>query len=67
MQKYIAKEGDIITVVVRRKTANGQMELVNLSAPALKVEKPKLHQLKFDGQPIAEQLRLRKVWLNTVE
>jgi len=43
------------------------MELLTLSAPALKVEKPKLHQLKFDGQATPEQLKLRRVWLNTVE
>ena len=69
IQKFYttAKEGDIVTVVVRRKTANRQMGLVNLSAPALKVEKPLLHQLKFDGEPTPEQLKLRKVWLNTVE
>ncbi len=69
IQKFYntAKEGDIVKVVVRRKMANGQMELQTLSAPALKVEKPVLHQLKFDGKATPEQLELRKVWLNTRE
>jgi predicted metalloprotease with PDZ domain len=61
------KEGDIVKVVVRRKMPDGQIKTANLSAPALKVEKPKLHQLKFDGQASAEQLSLRKAWLNTQE
>ena len=42
IQKFYAtaKESDIVTVVVRRKMADGQMGLVTLSAPALKVEIP---------------------------
>jgi predicted metalloprotease with PDZ domain len=69
IQKFYttAKEGDIVTMVVKRKLANGQTGPVSLSAPALKVDKPKLHQLKFDGQATPEQLKLRKVWLNTAE
>jgi len=69
IQKFYAtaKEDDTVKVAVRRKMANGQMELLTLSAPALKVDKPKLHQLKFDGQASPEQLTLRKVWLNGVE
>ena len=59
------KEGDKVTVVVRRKTPQGQMELVTLSAAAMKVEKIKLHLLKFDGHATPEQLALRKAWLNT--
>jgi hypothetical protein len=68
IQKFYAtaKEGDIVTVVVRRKMG-GQMELIKLSAPALKSEKSKLHQLKFDGHATPEVLKLRKVWLNTLE
>jgi predicted metalloprotease with PDZ domain len=59
------KEGDKVTVVVRRKTTGGQMEPVTLSAPAMKVEKIKLHQLKFDSRATPDQLQLRKIWLNT--
>jgi hypothetical protein len=62
---HTAKEGDRVTVVVRRQTAQGQMELVTLSATALKIEKEKLHQLKFDEHAEPEQLELRKAWLNT--
>jgi len=37
IQKFYttAKEGDTVKVAVRRKMANGQMELLTLSAPAL--------------------------------
>jgi predicted metalloprotease with PDZ domain len=61
------KEGDIVTTIVRRKTPGGQMEQATLSAPAMKVEKSKLHQLKFDEQATPEQLQLRKAWLNTTK
>jgi hypothetical protein len=61
------KEGDMVKVGVKRKTAQGQMELVTLSASAMKVEKEKLHQLKFDDHADPKQLALRKVWLNTGE
>ncbi|MGZ8516317.1 MAG: M61 family metallopeptidase [Chitinophagaceae bacterium] len=66
IQKFYtnAKEGDITTIVVKRTMANGQTELVSLTAPALKMEKPKLHQLKFDPKASPEQLLLRKTWLN---
>jgi predicted metalloprotease with PDZ domain len=69
VQKYYStiKEGDKIIVVVKRKTSKGKMESVNLSATAVKVEKAKLHQLKFDEHATAEQLALRKKWLNTRE
>lgn len=69
IQKFYdtAKEGEMVKVVVRRKMANGQSEMLTLSAPALKVEKPILHQLKFDEKATPEQLKLRKVWLNTIE
>jgi predicted metalloprotease with PDZ domain len=61
------KEGDIVTVVVRRKMPQGQITPVTLSAPALEIEKIKLHQLKFDLHATPEQLKLRKAWLNTVK
>ena len=69
IQKFYstAKEGDMVKVVVRRKMPGGQSETLTLSAPALKVEKPILHQLKFDEKATPEQLQLRKVWLNTIE
>jgi predicted metalloprotease with PDZ domain len=62
-----AKEGDMVKVGVRRKKADGQTEELILSAPAMKVERQKLHQLKFDEHATLEQLNLRKVWLNMTE
>ncbi len=69
IQKYYesTKEGDPVKIEVRRKMPNGQTELQTLSASAMKVEKPKLHQLKFMEQPTTEQLNLRRVWLNTTK
>ena len=69
VQKFYTtvKEGDMVTVVVKRQTANGKIEQVTLSAPAMKIEKPKLHQLKFDEHATEEQLRLRNIWLNTAD
>ncbi|HUR65250.1 MAG TPA: hypothetical protein VMZ03_02765 [Chitinophagaceae bacterium] len=68
VQKFYAsaKEGDKVTVVVKRKNAKGQTESVTLSAPAMMVDKPKLHQLRFDPNTSAEQLALRKAWLNSL-
>ncbi len=69
IQKFFTtvKEGDAVTVVVKRQTAAGKTEQLTLSASAMKVEKPKLHQLKFEEHPTEEQLRLRNVWLNTAD
>ncbi len=61
-----AKEGDPVSIVVRRKV-NGKDEKVTLSAPAMKVDKPLLHQLRFDPNATPEQLKLRGVWFNTVD
>ena len=58
------KEGDKVTVVVNR-TTKGKTESVILSAVARKIEKTKLHQLRFDEQATPEQLALRRKWLNT--
>lgn len=67
IQKFYSssKEGDKVSVVVNRKNSEGKMETVTLSAPAMMIDKPKLHQLRFDPKARAEQLRLRSVWLNT--
>ena len=58
------KEGDKVNIVVRRKKQDGTTSLETLSAAAIKIEKPKLHQLKWDEQATAEQLKLREAWLN---
>ena len=58
------KEGDNVTVIVRRKKENGDSALVTLSAPAMKIEKPRRHQLKWDDQATPEQVKLRGEWMN---
>ena len=65
LQKFYetAKEGDKLTVVVKRKMPNGKYEAVSLSAPAAKVQKVRTHQLRFDENATAEQLKLRTIWL----
>ncbi len=64
-----AKPGDKLTVTVRRKDASGKYEPVTLSAAAEKVAKIRWHQLKFDDNATAAQLKLRNTWLgnHTVE
>ena len=58
------KEGDAINVKVKRKDASGKMELVTLSAPAVKIEKTRKHVLRFIPNPTAAQLKIRNAWLH---
>ncbi|MFT3682021.1 MAG: peptidase M61 [Ferruginibacter sp.] len=58
-----AKEGDTVTVKVKRKNGTAE-ETVSLSAPAVKVSKTEENVLEFDPAATTEQLRLRKAWLN---
>jgi predicted metalloprotease with PDZ domain len=58
-----AKEGDTLTVKVKRKNTGGEMETVSLSAPAIKISKTDEHLLEFEN-PDAEQLKIRNAWLN---
>jgi hypothetical protein len=53
--------------MVSRKNDKGKAETITLTAPAMKVNKDKLHQLRFDPGATPEQLKLRKAWLNTVD
>jgi predicted metalloprotease with PDZ domain len=57
------KEGEIVTVEVVRKNAEGKEENVKLSAPANLVEVKQKNVLKLVENPTAEQLKLRKDWL----
>ena len=68
IQKFFTtvKEGDKVTIVVKRQS-NGKTESVTLSATAAKIEKTRLHQLRFDEHPAPEQLALRRKWLNTIQ
>lgn len=59
-----AKEGDKITATVKRQAAGGQMESIDLTATAMKVEKVRTHVLRFNPNATPEQLRLRRKWLN---
>jgi len=59
-----AKEGDMVTVVVKRKNADGKEEDVTLSAPAQKINKTEEHLLEFDAAATKEQLTVRNAWLN---
>lgn len=61
IQKFYttAKEGDKVIVEIKRKGTP-----MTLTATAKKVEKIIRHQLKLDEAATAEQLKLRKKWLN---
>lgn len=58
------KEGDIINIKVKRKDAAGKINLLTLSAPAIKVDKTRKHLLRFIPNPTAAQLKVRNAWLN---
>ena len=57
------KEGDIINIKVKRKDA-GSINLLTLSAPAIRVDKTRKHVLRFIPNPTAAQLKVRNAWLN---
>ena len=61
------KEGDILTVKVNRKDAEGKTEMISLSAPAVKIDKERKHVLKFIANPSAAELKIRNAWLNNHE
>ncbi|MEP7256105.1 MAG: peptidase M61 [Ferruginibacter sp.] len=58
------KEGQVINIKVKRKGAAEKMELLTLSAPAVKVDKTRKHVLRFIPNPSASQLKIRNAWLN---
>lgn len=60
-----AKDGDTVTVIVKRKSAAGSIDTVTLSAPAAKVKKTEEHVLEFDPNATPEQLKIRNAWLNS--
>lgn len=57
------KEGNLVTVEVARKNADGNEEIIKLSAPAILVEAKQKNVLKLSENPTAEQLKLRNAWL----
>lgn len=58
------KEGDTITVEVKRKNTSGSIETITISAPAMKVKKTEEHVLEFDPDATPGQLKIRNAWLN---
>jgi RPA family protein len=60
-----AKEGDMLTVKVKRKNAEGKEEEITMSAPAEKVNKTEEHVLALDDAATAEQIKILNAWLNT--
>lgn len=62
-QKMLLKEGNKFTYGVMRKNEKGENKPVELSADVTKVEIIRKHIIYFDESPTAEQLALRKSWL----
>ena len=58
------KEGDTVTMIVKRKNANGEMETVTLTAPAMKIKKTEEHILGFNTAATPQQIKIRNAWLN---
>jgi len=57
-----AKEGDKLTIVVRRKKGNS-VEPITLTTTAMKVDKVMKHVVRMNEHPTEEQLKLRNIWL----
>ena len=67
LQKYnnTAKAGDVLTITVNRKNADGKDTPVALTAKVQMVEVTESNVLKPMENPTAEQSALRKAWLST--
>jgi len=59
-----SKTGDILTVVVARKNADGVEEQVTLAAPMQKISIKKYNQLSLMPNPTQQQLTVQNSWLN---
>jgi predicted metalloprotease with PDZ domain len=57
------KEGDKLTLLVMRKTADGENKKVKLHSNVFKSEMSKYHIMNFDANATEEQLAIRKAWL----
>ncbi|MEP7320463.1 MAG: peptidase M61 [Saprospiraceae bacterium] len=57
------KDGDPLTIKLKRKNVEGVVESLALSAPAMKSNRTESHFLEFIT-PSAEQLKVRRAWLN---
>jgi len=58
------KEGDQLNVVVLRKNADDKLEEVVIDVTVSKIPITKKHVFQIDESPTAEQLRMRKLWLD---
>ncbi|MCB0488270.1 MAG: peptidase M61 [Cyclobacteriaceae bacterium] len=65
--KAAMKEGGTISYTVLRKSESGDYAEVRLEAPVKVIEVHKRHQLSFDENATADQLKLRKAWLVPAE
>lgn len=65
--KGAMQEGGTISYTVLRKSESGDYVEVRLEAPVKVVELHKRHQLSFDENATAEQMKLRKAWLVPAE
>lgn len=59
-----AKEGDLVTVVVLRKNSDGKQEKKTLSAKTIITTKKEMFVIEPVKNPTAEQLAVRKAWIN---
>jgi predicted metalloprotease with PDZ domain len=57
------KPGEMVSVNVIRKDANGAAGTVTLTSPMIKVAVKKRNQMSFNPSATAEQLALQKAWL----
>ncbi len=60
----VLKEGDVLSIRVNRKDADGKNQTVTLRTSAVKIEKTRKHVLRFLSNPSAAQLKVRNAWLN---
>lgn len=65
LEAYAAntKEGDTVVLVVGRKNEAGEIEEIELSAPAQLVSSQGMYTLSLMEDPTFEQLKLRNQWL----
>jgi predicted metalloprotease with PDZ domain len=57
------KDGDLLTIKLNRKNAEGTVESLVLKAPAMKSSRAESHFLEFVS-PNEEQLKVRQAWLH---
>lgn len=63
---YLAslKEGDMISVTVKRRSADGKEQIMELKTSAKKHLRPQEHILSWTTNPTEQQVALKNKWLN---